>query len=187
MEEQRAYWKANEAELPGNLSSEEELARLAIADPWIGKTGQWREGSRIFHEGIDAEEIRLVENVQGRHVKLNTGVFLDLEKFVNGHVGKVGGLVLRDIARDIAKRRSENRLGHAAVGDEVNVAHIHRDWRAAEPGAADIEGIEADELVGDRRTANRLRSGDSKESARVSREDADRADRRVSVAEERPG
>jgi hypothetical protein len=95
--------------------------RNRVGDAGNGKTSPWLDESGIFDKRIDALEVHMVENVQGRGVKFERGTLIELETFEYGRIRRIGDCIRGDVSRRVAKRSSEYSLGNSGVGNKPHL------------------------------------------------------------------
>src|SRR5437763_1658007 len=76
-------------ELEGNFGSYNQPARLAVSEARITEAGALQLQSGVFHERIDAEEVRMVEDVNCGSVKIEANALSKFEPLKYGDAGGV--------------------------------------------------------------------------------------------------
>jgi hypothetical protein len=171
-------------ELEGNFSSQNQPARLAVGEARITETGELLLQSGVFHEGINAQEVRMVEDVDGGGVEIDADPLRKLDSLKYGDVADVGDRVLGNVARGIAERRAEDGLRGPRVDDVVDLVCVYSLLRRrGRAGRSLVQGIQAEQ----RRGIGCAGGACAEKIASVRRENAHRAVRRLQAAQERTG
>ena len=162
----------------------EDHARDGICDFRIAEARPSRKETSVFEKWVDAQEIRMVQDVERRRAELEGRALTQLYFLGNRQVGDVGHVSLRYVSWRVAERSPKDPLRRSAVDDVTDLVagYVHRI-----PGG--VDGVEADQLSsigagGGNRVPGSV-STYGKEIARIAQENAHVRDRSAGTAQER--